>query len=208
MILALDTSGKDLHIGLFDDAAQMLGEFHHIALPTERGVHDSMLAQETAQLLQTLSASVSDIRRIAFVSGPGSFTGLRIGLAFAKGLAFGGAIELVPVIAHSVIKASVSASQQHQSFAGIVSTGYEPTTVYFAEFDSPERVALRPLSELHGPLVGSADLQTKMAAQQIEYTALEFDLSVLARLSLSLPAATDIANLEPFYGTDFKPHRA
>jgi hypothetical protein len=206
MILAFDTSGKDLHIGLFDDRANDLGAFHHVATPTERGVHDSMLAEQTSRLIDAHGLSVRDIKRIAYIAGPGSFTGLRIGLAFAKGLAFAGAVELVPVIAHVVLKESAIASHPDSMFAGIATTGYEPTTAYMCDFDHPEDVVLRRIVDLRGPLIVSTDLLATCTARGIEAVGMGLDLNVLARLSRSIAPAEDLASLEPFYGTDFKPH--
>ena len=97
MILAIDTSGHDLHIGLFSDAAGLVEEFHYVVSEEERAVHDALLAKRTSELLEKNSASVKDISKIALVIGPGSFTGLRIGLAFAKGLAFGLGAAIIPI---------------------------------------------------------------------------------------------------------------
>src|SRR5438876_7230069 len=103
MILAFDSSLSDLHIGLFSDEAETLAEFHHEASSEERGIHDALLAQETSKLLEEINASPRDISKIVFIIGPGSFTGLRIGLAFAKGLAFGSGARLFPFTAHGVM---------------------------------------------------------------------------------------------------------
>ncbi|MBS1902901.1 MAG: tRNA (adenosine(37)-N6)-threonylcarbamoyltransferase complex dimerization subunit type 1 TsaB [Bacteroidetes bacterium] len=206
MILAFDTSGNDLHIGLFDDDANVLGEFHHIATAGERGVHDSLLAEQTLRLLATHGAQVRDIRRIAYISGPGSFTGLRIGLAFAKGLAFGGACQLVPVVAHRVISECAVRTYPDREFTTIVTPGYEPTTVYVAAFGSAENVILQRINDVRGAIVGPRALSETLSASDIEFTPLDIDLGVLAYLSREFPVAADPSNLEPFYGTDFKPH--
>jgi len=48
-------------------------------------------------VLRRLRCASSDLRNIYLTAGPGSFTGIRIGIAFAQGLAFGRAVRLHPV---------------------------------------------------------------------------------------------------------------
>jgi tRNA threonylcarbamoyl adenosine modification protein YeaZ len=175
--------------------------FHHIADADERGVHDRFLASETMRLIESRQARVSDISRIAFVTGPGSFTGLRIGLAFAKGLAFAGAARLAPVIAHVALK---DATQQ--TAAGIVTPGYEPRSVYYASFDAPGEVTLRPIAEVSGPLLGPASLQKSFEERGVGYIVQSLELSANARCGMNAEPVENLADLEPFYGTDFKPH--
>src|SRR2546421_3236357 len=103
MILAIDTSLRDLHIGLFSDSAEPIAEFHQAASEDKRGIHDELLAQKTYELLKEHSYSAKDISKIALVIGPGSFTGLRIGLAFAKGLAYGSGASIIPIRTDSPI---------------------------------------------------------------------------------------------------------
>lgn len=209
MNLVFDTSGKDLHLGLFSKEGQNTSEFHHITQPTERGVHDLLLAEKTRELLQAHSISVADINRIGFINGPGSFTGLRIGLAFAKGMAFGLAIKLVPIILHRVIKESAMLSKPNLKFDAIVTPGYEASSVYYASFDSPENITLRPVAEIIDSLgihrvCGDPALQERFEAGAVKFEPVPFDLQILAQLTGSSPPADSIATLEPFYGSDFK----
>ncbi len=53
--------------------------------PMQRG-HQERIAGMTDELMKAAGLRFSDLDRIAVTVGPGSFTGLRIGLAFAKGL--------------------------------------------------------------------------------------------------------------------------
>lgn len=92
MLLALDTSGERGSIALFD-GEQLVGETWLAA--GER--HAASLLVSLDRLLAEHASSLARIDRIALSIGPGSFTGLRIGLASALGLAFGTERLLVPV---------------------------------------------------------------------------------------------------------------
>ena len=92
MLLALETSAERGGVALFA-GAELLGE-QDVAVGERRGA--SLLVCLDA-LLARLGRRQVEIERIALSIGPGSFTGLRIGLATALGLAFGTQRELVPV---------------------------------------------------------------------------------------------------------------
>ncbi|PHR63212.1 MAG: tRNA (adenosine(37)-N6)-threonylcarbamoyltransferase complex dimerization subunit type 1 TsaB [Robiginitomaculum sp.] len=59
--------------------------------------HDRALAELTGQTLKAASVSAQNIERIAVSIGPGSFTGVRIGVAFARALALSCSAEIVGV---------------------------------------------------------------------------------------------------------------
>ena len=87
--LALDTSHAVGSVALARDGA-VLGEATFSAPAT----HLVELARAVERLLGENRLSARDVARVAVVLGPGSFTGVRIALAFAKGLAAAGT-ELV-----------------------------------------------------------------------------------------------------------------
>lgn len=86
MILVINTSGAGLEFVLDDKYARVDVEKQSIALPTEC---NSFLTESGAKW--------SDITAIGVVVGPGSFTGIRMGIAYAKGLAMGLDIPIVPI---------------------------------------------------------------------------------------------------------------
>ena len=59
--------------------------------------HAEKLPHFCEAVLKESNTDISDLAAIAVSIGPGSFTGLRIGLSFAKGSAFSGDLSLVPV---------------------------------------------------------------------------------------------------------------
>jgi tRNA threonylcarbamoyladenosine biosynthesis protein TsaB len=98
MLLAIDTSTNMTGIALYD------GD-HVMAECTWRGpgYQTVELAPEIGLLLRKVGQKTADIRAIAVATGPGSFTGLRIGLALAKGLALSGGRELIGIPTMDVI---------------------------------------------------------------------------------------------------------
>jgi tRNA threonylcarbamoyladenosine biosynthesis protein TsaB len=92
VLLALETSAERGGVALFEGAA-LLGEVE----VAEHERHAASLLVCLDSLLARVSRKLDGVDRIALAIGPGSFTGLRIGLATALGLAFGTKRELVPV---------------------------------------------------------------------------------------------------------------
>jgi tRNA threonylcarbamoyladenosine biosynthesis protein TsaB len=92
MLLALETSAARGSLALFE-GERLLGE---IELDTAER-HAASLLVALDRLLAQCGHARAEIARIALSIGPGSFTGLRIGLATALGLTFGSERTLVPV---------------------------------------------------------------------------------------------------------------
>ncbi len=82
MLLAVDTSTKQMGLALYD-GAQVIGEL----LWHSRHYHTVELAPAVADLLSRSGLKMDAIEAVGVALGPGSFTSLRVGLAFVKGLA-------------------------------------------------------------------------------------------------------------------------
>ena len=82
-ILALDTSGLTVTVALAEDQA-LIGEY----TVQYRKTHSQTLILMLQELCQAVEFDLCTLDAIAVASGPGSFTGLRIGSATAKGLGF------------------------------------------------------------------------------------------------------------------------
>ena len=103
MLLALDTSTPQIGIALYD-GARVLAE--HLWVSKAR--HTVELAPAVAQMLQQTGTDISKVAAIGVAIGPGSFTSLRVGLAFAKGLAMSRALPLVGIPSLEILAAPVA----------------------------------------------------------------------------------------------------
>jgi tRNA threonylcarbamoyladenosine biosynthesis protein TsaB len=91
LCLAIDTSTRQTGVALADGE---LLEWRRFSPPREAGTH---LLPAIHDMLQGHGRAPEELDVVIVAIGPGSFTGLRIGLATAKGLAHGGRAALVPV---------------------------------------------------------------------------------------------------------------
>jgi len=82
-ILALETSAVAASVAVCDDEALIALNFQRTGL-----THSATLMPMINAMLQNAGLSMSEIDLIAVAAGPGSFTGLRIGVSAAKGLAW------------------------------------------------------------------------------------------------------------------------
>ena len=80
-ILAFESSAKAASVAILQDGA-LLGEYFQNSGQT----HSRTLAKMAEDLLANCDLTVADIDAVAVAAGPGSFTGVRIGVAAAKGL--------------------------------------------------------------------------------------------------------------------------
>lgn len=108
-ILALETSGRDATLaaleGQADAAAQPLAELAVVG--PERTAQ--FLAPRTQELLRQVGWQLSDIELVAVAIGPGSFTGLRIGVTTAKTLAYAVGAQVIGVNTLAAIAAQAPA---------------------------------------------------------------------------------------------------
>ena len=86
MILGFDTATPATAVAVLPAAGEPV-ELRHEPAEGERPGHARQLLPLAEQALQTLDATFADVRRIGVGVGPGTFTGLRIGVATARALA-------------------------------------------------------------------------------------------------------------------------
>ncbi len=105
-ILAFETSAKAASVALTQEG-KLLGESYQNTGLT----HSQTLMVMAQDLLQQCGVAISQLDAVAVAKGPGSFTGVRIGVAAAKGLAWGAELPCIGVSTLSAMAVGLGAWQ-------------------------------------------------------------------------------------------------
>jgi tRNA threonylcarbamoyladenosine biosynthesis protein TsaB len=135
LLLAIDTSGKQGSIALAR-AGERSGDGDDVDVieiaPLSGGTFSAQLVPQIAELLSRNGFVRNDIGAFAVAAGPGSFTGLRIGLAAVKALA---EVLSKPIAAVSLLEVSVFASGAEGKIIAALDAGRND--VYVGEYEIP-----------------------------------------------------------------------
>lgn len=99
LTLGIETSGWDGSVALVKDRTTLA----EIILPREGRRHAQMLVPKIGELVESCDLKLTDLDQIAVSVGPGSFTGLRVGVVCAKTLAYSLGCSLCPVMTLDVV---------------------------------------------------------------------------------------------------------
>ena len=108
LLLAFETSAKAASVALFE-GQKLLGESYQNTGLT----HSQTLMVMAEDLLKQCGKTAQDVTHIAVAAGPGSFTGVRIGVAAAKGFAWG---KELPCYGVSTLEAMALGLGIHQGY--------------------------------------------------------------------------------------------
>ena len=111
-VLAVDTSGPVCGVAVLEDE-QVLSEY----TAQNRYTHSASLMPMVERCLESAGQSLSGMDALAVVTGPGSFTGVRIGVATVKGLAHGSG---KPCIAVNALEALAVSTGNMDSKDGLI----------------------------------------------------------------------------------------
>ena len=126
-ILALETSAKAVSAAITDGGRVLASGYQDTGL-----THSRTLMPIVAHLFQNTGLTLQDCGAVAVAAGPGSFTGIRIGVSAAKGLAFSGDKPAVGV-------STLAAMARNVSFAGglvVCAMDARRNQIYNALFDA------------------------------------------------------------------------
>jgi tRNA threonylcarbamoyl adenosine modification protein YeaZ/ribosomal-protein-alanine acetyltransferase len=183
MLLVLDTCFNACSAALFDEVATRVVASAYEEM--ERG-HAEALGPMVEQLFATAGVKPDQLTRVAVTYGPGTFTGLRIGLSFAKGMALALDIPLIGIN-------SLKAAAQHTKEKVIIAYQAGGTGLFY--WTSPE-----------GPALGSAD-DIIASAKTLNRPVIGYgfeggktlwpDAKIFAKFAATLPVTGE--SIEPLY---------
>jgi len=107
LILTVRTDKPEAELGLFQDEQQLAYEEWEAHRQLAETIH-----QKLENLLGSQQKTTHDLEAIIVFKGPGSFTGLRIGLSVANTLAYGLKLPIVSTTSDSWIKLGIQRLQQ------------------------------------------------------------------------------------------------
>jgi tRNA threonylcarbamoyladenosine biosynthesis protein TsaB len=144
LLLAVDTSGKYGSIALARCGPETACEIIEVAA-LSGGTFSAELVPQIAALLDRHRFSKADIGAFAVVSGPGSFTGLRIGLAVIKALA---EVLAKPIVAVSLLQALAIAGHARGRITAALEAGRNEVFVGEYKLGGEDKGAIaRPIRE-------------------------------------------------------------
>jgi tRNA threonylcarbamoyladenosine biosynthesis protein TsaB len=184
-LLHIDTAGPDALIGISQDLQVIASKQNNLS-----NTHGEFVQAGVEELCKEAGISLKDMDAIAVTMGPGSYTGLRVGLASAKGLAFALNKPLIGLSTLSLLaKAAIGHlietkndlldDKQLQVFSMIDARRMEIFgAIYNSSLDylAPEKAIILDEPLLHslltnGPLIciGSGVAKTKILTQHTDF---------------------------------------
>lgn len=104
-ILAIDSATEACSVAI--STAQEIVQEYALQSAGQPAAHSQLVLQMVESTLQKSNLSLSDLDAIAVNTGPGSFTGVRIGLGVTQGLAYGAQLPVIGVCSLAVLAASI-----------------------------------------------------------------------------------------------------
>ncbi len=153
-ILALDSTAAPASCALVED-----GQIVASATVNTRQTHSQTLMPMIADMLKNSGRMLKDVTAMAASVGPGSFTGVRIGIASVKGLAFADDIPCVPVSTLEAMAYNLAGAPYTGLICGLMDARCQQ--VYTALFRCEDGALTRLTADEALPL---SELQERLAA--------------------------------------------
>jgi tRNA threonylcarbamoyladenosine biosynthesis protein TsaB len=209
LVLAIDTAGSDCSACIYDSAADKV-----LGVASEnigKGHAERLMGMIDAALSQA-GIPLNSVERIAVTVGPGSFTGIRVGVAAARGFALSLGIDAVGVTTLEVLAAS--SRLDHPGAPVTVAMDAKRNEVYLQAFNADGSPRTEPLLALIEDAItafqslGGAAYGSGAPLLQGSDTGAEkdrFQIGLVAKIGAAKPSAAP--RPKPLYlrGPDAKP---
>ncbi len=213
LLLQIETSTKNCSVALSKDGQTIASIDEH----DDGYAHGEKLHQFIQWMLEGTPYTLQDVEGICVSKGPGSYTGLRIGVSAAKGLAFSLGIPLMSINSLQVLANAFQGADCDYIVPMIDARRME---VYTALFSSDAKVltdteakiidedSYRDLSDKKLLLVGDGAVKTQEILQALDAEFIEVfpsakAMSKMANEKFNREEFEDLAYFEPFYLKDF-----
>lgn len=224
-ILCIETSTEICSVALTEN-----GEVTHLLEDTSGQNHAKLVTVFIDQLMKQAGLQFADLDAVAVSEGPGSYTGLRIGVSAAKGICYGASLRLVAVnpLEALAVEASKLLPNSQGSTLLCPLIDARRMEVYTALFDA----AGAPLTPTEAQIIDADSFAEQLAQGNVWFfgngaakcrpvltsaNAHFFDTEIRASAAHMAPVALrkfnqskfeDVAYFEPFYLKDFMATKA
>lgn len=219
-ILLLETATDSCSVALTDGTETIAEKYIN-----QPKAHASLLAKYIEEILQENNLTIASCSAVAVSKGPGSYTGLRVGVSCAKGLCYGAEIPLISVCTLATIAQMAIDNKlytQEGDFLIIPMIDARRMEVYTANFNSKGE----QLTPVEAKILDENSYSQELAAGPVLFTgngAEKFrelvgnnpnaffapqqphasGMRIIANDKLQKDEVEDIAYFEPFYLKDF-----
>ena len=219
LILNIDTATETASICL-----SLNGETLLCRLNAHQKDHAAWLHPAIENLMQETGHRLNELNAIAVTAGPGSYTGLRVGMATAKGLCY--ALQ-IPLLTENTLKVmALAANEQLKAFGGLLCPMIDARRmdVFTAVYQKDLLIRMPPqamtvekgsfdtwLQQGDVAFFGSGSHKCKplLAAPRAHFMTISYDAGSLGILSFKLylqKEFADVAFCEPAYTKEFYSH--
>lgn len=215
MILCIETSGKNCSVAIHDEGNLVASASHY----DENYSHAEKLHPLIEECLLKASITKEELKAVAVSKGPGSYTGLRIGVASAKGICYALGIPMIAIETPRIL-AAIGASTYPEGEVFVTLTDARRMEVYTASYNS-EGAVLSPteakvidessFSDLHDVYTVFTGDGVEKCAEILARDGWTFDgilpnaeaMVALSQEAFKKQQFEDVAYFEPFYLKDF-----
>ena len=187
-ILAFETSAKAASVALLQDG-NLLGEY----MQNSGQTHSRTLMKMAEDLLRNCDLQAHDIDAVACAAGPGSFTGVRIGVAAAKGYAWGRQLPCYGVSTLEAMARNVAVSD------GMYCAAYQihERIITFLKFLFPNKSLITVLNGIISVFSFSAGSSFFISISEIKLHMFTTIIAVAVNKNpvSSLPIASNLSNI-------------